>query len=614
MLNCARILDTDKSGSYAGQQKFHGCHQLGGPDIKCWRYGTGRLAGDLFYRGAAPHLGGVMVMSNLNRRQREIVRELVEAYQAGYDDEFLYAPTMGSEPSIEFMGREGVIRSSRSDLNVLQDAEFITLRSGSAGELYGTLRQRAYDAVAEARDFVTPSEERRSKVVNSPKAPAPETSPSDHRAVFVVHGRNLQARDAMFAFLRSLDLHPMEWSEILSQTGVGSPYIGDILDAAFGLAQAIVVLMTPDDEARLRGQYRQAREEIHEIELTPQARPNVLFEAGMAMGRSQNRTILVEMGVLRPFSDIGGRHVVRLNDSAPKRNEMAVRLAAAGCPVNRQGDDWLRAGDFGGALTEDKGVEQHEVVDSRTAAVKFRQSSRMVFYEPGFPCSWVSAPERGAAYFEAQGFMRIGSQQLAEAMEQAIDAKTADRSLVVLLHDTIPESIAQVRNLTCTLGRYLQAGGRVAWWGDIPLHWRGRSRGVKEQWRGGPEILFVDHYFPQYKDPKTGEAAGPVLWDRQDLDGMVRFTDAGKDIGLRAPGKSIRPAAVDQLTIVYSELVGDLGFGVIGQGLRWAVAWRRVFNDGYPHSGFMQYPAGPVDCADELQLSDFHRFSVTHLP
>ena len=37
--------------------------------------------------------------------------------------------------------------------------------------------------------------------------------PTDTRTVFVVHGRNERAREAMFEFLRAIGLHPLEWSE-----------------------------------------------------------------------------------------------------------------------------------------------------------------------------------------------------------------------------------------------------------------------------------------------------------------------------------------------------------------------------------------------------------------
>ena len=43
--------------------------------------------------------------------------------------------------------------------------------------------------------------------------------------------------------------------------------------------------MTPDDEAQLREQFRDNSDPVHETTLTPQARANVIFEAGMGMGK-----------------------------------------------------------------------------------------------------------------------------------------------------------------------------------------------------------------------------------------------------------------------------------------------------------------------------------------
>ena len=176
-------------------------------------------------------------------------------------------------------------------------------------------------------------------------------SPINPRELFVVHGRNSAARDALFEFLRAIDLQPLEWSVAVQSTGKSSPYIGEILDAAFSRARAVLVLFTPDDEARLRDALHQPGEAAHETELTGQARPNVLFEAGMAMGRSEDHTVLVEIGQLRPFSDVAGRHVIRLDNSTQRRQELAQRLGIAGCPVNLSGTDWHTAGDFETALT-----------------------------------------------------------------------------------------------------------------------------------------------------------------------------------------------------------------------------------------------------------------------
>ena len=168
----------------------------------------------------------------------------------------------------------------------------------------------------------------------------------DNRKVFVVHGRNQKVKEALFSFLRSIDLRPLEWQEIITSTKKGSPYVGEILDTAFSQAQAVVVLMTPDDEGRLKDKFWKSDEPEFETNLTPQARLNVIFEAGIAMGYCPERTIIVEVGSCRPFSDIGGRYVVKMDNSTEKRQDLAKRLETAGCPVNLDGSDWHTAGNF----------------------------------------------------------------------------------------------------------------------------------------------------------------------------------------------------------------------------------------------------------------------------
>lgn len=163
--------------------------------------------------------------------------------------------------------------------------------------------------------------------------------------VFVVHGRNEKIRRSMFSFLCSIGVEPIEWDEAKGMTGKTSPYIGEVLNAAFSNAQAIVVLFTPDDEARLIN--ASPDEPEYERNLTPQARPNVIFEAGMAMGRIEKRTILVEFGKLRPFSDISGRNTIRFVDTPEKRMSIVEHLKMAGVEVNIAGkSEWLHVGDF----------------------------------------------------------------------------------------------------------------------------------------------------------------------------------------------------------------------------------------------------------------------------
>lgn len=183
---------------------------------------------------------------------------------------------------------------------------------------------------------------------STPEINSLQTAPEIYRKkkVFIVHGRDSRLRDDFFSFLRALGLQPIEWSEALKLTGKPSPYIGEILDSAFKNAQAVIVLLSPDDQVRLSPELWGDIEDDNEKEFRLQARPNVLFEAGMALGTHHDRTLLVEVGQVKAFSDVAGRHVVRLSNSPDKRNEIAERLRTAGCDVSTSGNDWLRIGDF----------------------------------------------------------------------------------------------------------------------------------------------------------------------------------------------------------------------------------------------------------------------------
>lgn len=166
------------------------------------------------------------------------------------------------------------------------------------------------------------------------------------RRVWVVHGRDERLRRGVFDFLRSIGLEPLEFSEARKLTGKPMPYVGEILHAAFQHAQAVVVLLTPDDEARLRPELQKEGDPDHERVLFGQARPNVIFEAGMALVSHPEQTLLVQFGIVRPFSDVTGRHIVHMDGSGEKRQELASRLEDAGCPVNLSGTDWHRVGDM----------------------------------------------------------------------------------------------------------------------------------------------------------------------------------------------------------------------------------------------------------------------------
>lgn len=161
-----------------------------------------------------------------------------------------------------------------------------------------------------------------------------DTIAADPRSVMVVHGQDVEAARAMFDWLRAIKLSPLEWAHQVGATRTASPFIGTVVETGFANAQAVVVLFTPDEHVRLRANL----EGPDHWRL--QARPNVLFEAGMAFATHHERTVLVVLGEQELPSDLAGRHFVRLTTAAAL-NDLARRLERAGCPVDRSGDDWL---------------------------------------------------------------------------------------------------------------------------------------------------------------------------------------------------------------------------------------------------------------------------------
>lgn len=71
------------------------------------------------------------------------------------------------------------------------------------------------------------------------------------RNVFVVHGRDSEVRESVFGLLRRLDLRPLEWEALVHSTREGSPFLGRVIADAPSLAQAAVVLLSPDDVVML---------------------------------------------------------------------------------------------------------------------------------------------------------------------------------------------------------------------------------------------------------------------------------------------------------------------------------------------------------------------------
>ncbi|MEO6703524.1 MAG: TIR domain-containing protein [Jatrophihabitantaceae bacterium] len=169
-------------------------------------------------------------------------------------------------------------------------------------------------------------------------------------AVFVVAGRDNLAVLALVELLRALGLRIVEWEHAVARTGLPNPYVGDVVDAGLRMAGAAVVLLTPDDLVQLRSDLLRDSDGTDERETRGQARPNVYYEAGIADTLGRDRTVILEIGPVKSFTDAAGRHVIRYDGSPAMRHSLAQRLALAGLKVDTSGQHWLAAGDVSSAL------------------------------------------------------------------------------------------------------------------------------------------------------------------------------------------------------------------------------------------------------------------------
>lgn len=151
---------------------------------------------------------------------------------------------------------------------------------------------------------------------------------------------------------------------------------------AFRVAQAVVVVFTPDDEARLLPELHETDEPAYDRELTAQPRPNVLVEAGMALMSHSTRSIIIEIGQLRPVTNLGGRNTVRIASDIPRAlNEIAERLKTAECPVDPTSGRWLNAERFERLAARERRATQPTPVPTSQSAPSDQAATEVISAE-----------------------------------------------------------------------------------------------------------------------------------------------------------------------------------------------------------------------------------------
>lgn len=225
------------------------------------------------------------------------------------------------------------------------------LRDDDAGRFENVSTEALRTALLEARLIAREStrdsapSEKKGNNVNAFTG-EPNSKPHDRRTVFLVQGRYHEANEALTNLLTSLDLRVVPWEEVVNATGVGNPYIGDVLKRGMEDATAIVVLFTAEEKVQLDAALV-PKATSDERRAGRQPRPNVLIEAGMALAAYPSRTLIVQFGDVRLATDLGGKHLFRIGGAGLGwRNDLVSRLESIGLEPNTSGNRYLTAGSF----------------------------------------------------------------------------------------------------------------------------------------------------------------------------------------------------------------------------------------------------------------------------
>lgn len=140
--------------------------------------------------------------------------------------------------------------------------------------------------------------------------------------VFVVHGQNETARNAVISFLQSLGLVGVVLHE---QANMGRHLLTKFIDEA-ELVTFAVILMTDDDEGRRK----------HDSNLAPRARQNVILELGYFLAHlGQSRVCALITPGLETPSDFDGIVYIKMDESHVWQQQLERELNAAGMPIVR---------------------------------------------------------------------------------------------------------------------------------------------------------------------------------------------------------------------------------------------------------------------------------------
>jgi hypothetical protein len=184
---------------------------------------------------------------------------------------------------------------------------------------------------------------------------------------------------------------------------------------------------------------------------------------------------------------------------------------------------------------------------------------RAAYWDGRYSSTWAGGGEAVRDVLEYTGYDILDADELKAWMDTRItDGKS---SVVVFCKDVAPDTVLESMSSNCTLRRYLNSGGKIVWYADIPMYYQGHADGT------------LTNYGPDGSINILGFNAANGSWDSED---EVIFTSDGSAWGLTETWRSVRPTASSGLRILARDTSG------------YNSAWVKHYIPGDDYRGFVR--------------------------
>jgi hypothetical protein len=185
---------------------------------------------------------------------------------------------------------------------------------------------------------------------------------------------------------------------------------------------------------------------------------------------------------------------------------------------------------------------------------------KAAWWDSRYATNWATAADALVVRdgVQAAGYEILDSDQLKTWMQ----ARIADKkySVVVFCQDVPPDTVCETMSNTCTLRKYLDAGGKIVFYADIPFYNQAHNDGTWTNWAQGGQNSILG-------------IPSMAAWD---LNSQTKITPLGEQWGLTTTWASVRPYPAAGLAVLATD----------GQGN--AAAWAKFFVKNDTFRGFVR--------------------------